>query len=255
MTSEQAANSTEWVPYSETVLWQLPVGDKEQKVYVWVKDATNKISSMASDSTLVLAEYIGNEGTNETSYKFLIRDTNFSSLRNLTASDIRIKVKNSAGTTTYNGSFGNGITLYGTPEMYGPTRVDDSILNGRYYTIISENIAGNGVNGTVYLVIKADAGQDTAGNTLTAATEYEFKTDVVIELNKPVITVNASMIKVADADGHSMNMIKVNGRSIPLNSDGSISLATLNTTYGITLTRGTKIETIDKCGNKYSYIY
>ena len=255
LTAEQVAESDDWVPYSETVLWQLPVGDREHTVYVWAKDATDKISNMRSDSTMVFAEYIGNEGANETSYKFLIRDTNFSSLRDLTANDIRIKVKNSAGTTTYDGSFGNGITLYGTPKMYGPTRVENSILNGRYYTIISENIAGNGVNGTVYLVIKPEAGQDTAGNKLTTATEYEFETDVVIELNKPVITVNASMIKVADADGHSMNMIKVNGKSIPLNSDGSISTATLSTTYGITLTSGTRIETIDKCGNTFVRIY
>ena len=107
LTNNEVMDSEDWVPYSETVIWNLTIGDGEKIVYVWVRDRVGRISRSSTVSTKLLAQYIGNNGTNSTSYKMLIKDANYNFNSQLTNSDVSIKVK-SGGTTTYTGAAGSG---------------------------------------------------------------------------------------------------------------------------------------------------
>ena len=243
LTNNQVLDSEDWVPYSDEVLWTLTIGDGEKTVYVWVKDRVGRISKSASVTTKLLAQYIGNDGTNNTSFKFLSKDANYNYGKELTVNDVYIKVKNN-GTETYAAGYGEGITLGKTPIIYGPMQEGRESISGRYYYIIAENIAGNG---TVYLCLRNTAETDKAGNQIIPA-RLEIATDVVVELNKPVITVTSTSISVSDADNHAMDAIRVGGKTVKL-SNGSITKADITNKYGISLTTGTVIEAIDKCGN------
>ena len=242
LTVAEVKASDKWVPYSESVLWQLPIGDKDNTVYVWAKDAAGRISLEASDSTKLLAKYIGNDGTNETSFKVLIKDTNYNFSKTLGPSDVRIKVKTLGGTWDAAGGAGS-IEIQAAPVIYGPVEEGAEVVNGRYYTIIARNITGNG---TVYLVFNENAEADMAGNKLNT---LEIPTDVTVEQNKPTIEVTSTEVIVRDADHHSMNMVKVNGKTVILDDDSTISLTKLKETYGIEIVSGTVLETVDRCGN------
>ena len=249
LTNSQVNSSTDWVPYSDTVLWNLPTGDGEKTVYVWVKDRVGRVSSYASDTIKLLAQYVGNDGASNTSFKLLIKDANYDFNEQLTDAEIAIRVKDVAGNVVAETGFGQGISLKSAPTIYGPVQEGTEVMNGRYYTIIAENLTGNG---TVFLVIKTNAEVDRAGNTIKSntlnASEFEIATDVVVELGKPTISVTDTEIVVTDAEEHRVNALKVDGMTIELTA-GRITMAELSSKYGITVESGTVLETIDKCGN------
>ncbi len=248
LTNNQVLDSEEWVPYTEDVIWTLPIGDGEKTIYVWVKDKANRISKTSTATTKLLAQYIGNNGENSTSFKFLSKDANYNYGKELTADDLYIKVKDTTGAETYTGDYGEGIVLAKTPVVYGPIQEGSQAMSGRYYYVTAQNIAGEGI---VYLCFRDTVEVDKAGNKIATA-KLELETDVVVELNKPVITVSSTTVTVTDADNHSMNVIKIDGKTIKL-SNGSITKSDLKAKYDIELVSGTKLETIDKCGNTAVY--
>ena len=194
----------------------------------------------------------GNDGTNETSFKVLIKDANYNFSDGLDASDIMIRVRDLGSNTVWESAYGENITIDAAPVIYGPVQEGTEIMNGRYYTITAKNIEQNG---TIFLVFKTGTTMDKAGNTVEANAvkdivpdQFELATDVYVEHNKPTITITSDEISIQDTDGNAMNMIKVDGQSITL-TNGKITRAALQTKYGITLQAGMSIETIDRCGN------
>ena len=117
-------------------------------------------------------------------------------------------------------------------------------MSGRYYFFETTNIGGNG---TVYICLKNTVEMDKAGNKIISNSQ-EIETDVTVELEAPVITVGTTQISVYDTDGHVLNYIRVNGKTIKL-KNGVITKSELETTHGITLGNGTLLEAFDKCGN------
>ena len=254
LTNSQINNSEDWVPYTDTVLWNLPTGDGEKTVYVWVKDRVGRISNYSSATIKLLAQYVGNDGVSNTSFKLLIKDANYDFNEQLTEAEIAIRVKNVAGDVVAETGFGEGLTLKSAPTIYGPVQEGTEVMNGRYYSIIAENLTGNG---TVFLVIKTYAEIDRAGNTVKSntanASEFEIETDVIVELGKPTISVSGTEITVKDAEEHRLNVLKVNGMTVEL-TNGRITMTDLSNKYGITVESGTILETIDKCGNTARYV-
>ena len=243
LTNNEVVDSEDWVPYTEDVIWNLTIGDGEKIVYVWVRDRVGRISRSTTVSTKLLAQYIGNNGTNDTSYKLLIKDANYNYGTELTNSDVSIKVK-SGGTTTYTGSAGRGVTLTKAPIVYGPIQEGSMAMSGRYYFLKTSDIEGNG---TVYICLKNTAEIDKAGNPIPS-NNIEIATDVTVELEAPIITIGSTQISVYDADNHVMNAIRIDGKTIKL-KNGVITKDELQSTYGMTLTTDTVIEAFDKCGN------
>ncbi len=242
LTNSQVYNSTDWVPYTGTVLYTLPSNDGSYTLYAWVKDTVGNISEYAQDTTLLLTRYVGSNGTNSTSFKFLVKDENYDFNKKVTAQNIKLKVKDSSGNTTYSTDYGMQITSISLPVVYGPTQEGTLLMRGEYYIITVENIQGDG---TVYLIFDANAITDKAGNKL-ATTEIE--TDVTVELNAPTITLGTTEIQVSDAENNLIQAIKINGKTVLL-TGGKISYAKLKSDYGITLKTGDVIEAYDKCAN------
>ena len=254
LTNSQVNNSEDWVPYSDKVLWNLPTGDGEKTVYVWVRDRVGRISSYSSDTIKLLAQYVGNDGVSNTSFKLLLKDANYDFNEQLTEAEIAIRVKNIAGNVVAETGFGEGVTVQAAPTIYGPIQEGAEVMNGRYYSIIAENLTGNG---TVFLVIKTYAEIDRAGNAMTSntanASEIEIETDVVVELGKPTISVTDTEITVTDNEEHRLNVLKVDGMTVDL-LNGRIAITELSNKYGITVKSGTVLETIDKCGNTARHV-
>ena len=242
LTNSQVYNSTDWVSYTGTVLYTLPSNDGSYTLYAWVKDTVGNISEYAQDTTLLLTRYVGSNGTNSTSFKFLVKDENYDFNKKVTAQNIKLKVKDSSGNTTYSTDYGMQITSISLPVVYGPTQEGTLLMRGEYYIITVENIQGDG---TVYLIFDANAITDKAGNKL-ATTEIE--TDVTVELNAPTITLGTTEIQVSDAENNLIQAIKINGKTVLL-TGGKISYAKLKSDYGITLKTGDVIEAYDKCAN------
>ncbi len=250
LTINELESATGWVPYTEEVLWKIPDVDGEHTVYVWAKDSVNRKSSYGAVTTKLLSQYIGGNGTNQTSFRILYYDNNYDYENTLTANDIRIIVKDTAGNVTFEGAYGTNISLEGEPVLYGPVMQGTSTLNGRYYKIIAENTLGSG---TLYLGLKNSAEQDKAGNSIGSGVEYELPTDVMIELSVPTIRVTDTQIIVSDSDGNGMGYIKVDGKTVRLSS-GRITLTDLLNLYEIELVSGTVIEAADRCSNIATYV-
>ena len=243
----EVRNSDEWVPYSEEILWTLPIGDDTYTVYVWVKDEVGRVSQCVQASIRLFAQYIGNNGDNETSLRVLIRDTLFKSSETLEAGELKLRTKKD-GNITHEGAFGEYISIDAAPTIYGPIQIGHEEQTGRYYTINISDVEGEGL---IYLVLADDSMEDIPGN---EAGGTEVATDVIIELNKPIVSVTSTEIVAADLDGYLMPIIKINGQSVKL-TNGRISLEDLATKYNITLTAGDKIEAADRCGNTTIYTY
>lgn len=244
LTTGEILNSSDWVPYSESILWNLETGDGEKTVYVWVRDNSGKISQYASTSVKLLGKYIGNDGDNSTSFIILIKDANFNSSEVLTNNKIATRVlKNSIANDK---SYGAGISIRALPTIFGPVQQNTEIFTGKYYYITAEDIVGDG---EVYLLFGTNSATDLAGNTVS--TGFALRTDVIVDTGKPTITVRSSSIVTSDAEGHRMNAIKVNGKTIemPFNANGEITFAEIETRSGFAVVAGTVIETMDQCGN------
>ena len=250
LTINELESATGWVPYTEEVLWKIPDVDGEHTVYVWAKDSVNRKSSYGAVTTKLLSQYIGGNGTNQTSFRILYYDNNYDYENTLTANDIRIIVKDTAGNVTFEGAYGTNIIIEGEPVLYGPVMQGTTTLNGRYYKIIAENTLGTG---TLYLGLKNSAEQDKAGNSIGTGVEYELATDVMIELSAPTIRVTDTQIIVSDSDGNGMGYIKVDGKTVRLSS-GKITLTDLLNLYEIELVSGTVIEAADRCSNIATYV-
>ncbi len=244
LTNSQVLDSENWVPYTEEVIWELPIGDGEKTVYVWVKDRVGRISRPANVTTKLLAQYIGNNGTNSTTYKLLSKDSNYNFDKQIAQGNLRIKVKDTTGVETYTGAYGSGITLEPAPIVYGPAQEGSVVMNGRYYFLVTNNLEGNGI---IYICLSDSVEVDKAGNKIQSD-KLEIATDVTIELEAPYITIGSTQLSVYDTDAHVINAIRVDGRTIKL-KNGVITKEELESTYGVTLTSGTVIEAFDKCGN------
>ena len=242
LTTSQAESSAGWIPFTETILYTLPNKDGEHTVYAWVRDSVGKISEMASDSTMLLQKYVGNNGINSTSFKFLVKDENYDFANKLTGANIKIAVKDDNGDVTYSTDYGMNITSITLPTVYGPQQEGTQIMSGEYYTITVDNLRGQG---TVYLIFDDSAIVDMAGNKLEST---EVKTDVMVELNAPTISLGATEIQVSDAENNLVQAIKINDKTVLL-TGGKITYAKLESDYGITLKTGDRIEAYDKCGN------
>ncbi len=242
LTNSQVEDSDNWVPYTETVLYSLPSKDGNHTVYAWVRDFVGKISEYAQDNTLLLNKYVGNNGINSTSFKFLVKDENYNFAKKITESNIKILVKDDSDKVTYSTEYGVNITSISLPVVYGPAQEGTQMMTGEYYTITVENIGGKG---TVYLVFDENSVVDKAGNKLA---NTEIKTDVEVELNTPKITLGTTEIQVSDPDGNLIQAIKVNGKTVLLTS-GKITYEKLKTEYGITLKTDDTIEAFDKHSN------
>ena len=242
LTNSQVEDSDNWVPYTETVLYSLPSKDGNHTVYAWVRDSVGKISEYAQDNTLLLNKYVGNNGINNTSFKFLVKDENYNFAKKITESNIKILVKDDSDRVTYSTEYGVNITSISLPVVYGPAQEGTQMMTGEYYTITVENIGGKG---TVYLVFDENSVVDKAGNKLA---NTEIKTDVEVELNTPKITLGTTEIQVSDPDGNLIQAIKVNGKTVLLTS-GKITYEKLKTEYGITLKTDDTIEAFDKHSN------
>ena len=242
LTNSQVENSTSWIPYTETVLYTLPSQDGTYTLYVWVKDTVGNISKYAQDSTLLLSKYIGGNGKNSTSFKFLVKDENYDFNKKVTPQNIKLEVKDNSGNITYSTDYGVQITSISLPVVYGPTQEGTQLMSGEYYIVTVENIQGNG---TVYLIFDTNTISDKAGNKLSNA---EIETDVMVELNAPTITLGTTEIQVSDAENNLIQAIKINGKTVLL-TNGKISYTKLQTDYGITLKTGDKIEAFDKYAN------
>ena len=242
LTNSQVEDSDNWVPYTETVLYSLPSKDGNHTVYAWVRDSVGKISEYAQDNTLLLNKYVGNNGINNTSFKFLVKDENYNFAKKITESNIKILVKDDSDRVTYSTEYGVNITSISLPVVYGPAQEGTQMMTGEYYTITVENIGGEG---TVYLVFDENSVVDKAGNKLA---NKEIKTDVEVELNTPKITLGTTEIQVSDPDGNLIQAIKVNGKTVLLTS-GKITYEKLKTEYGITLKTDDTIEAFDKHSN------
>ena len=242
LTNSQVEDSDNWVPYTETVLYSLPSKDGNHTVYAWVRDSVGKISEYAQDNTLLLNKYVGNNGINNTSFKFLVKDENYNFAKKITESNIKILVKDDSDKVTYSTEYGVNITSISLPVVYGPAQEGTQMMTGEYYTITVENIGGKG---TVYLVFDENSVVDKAGNKLA---NTEIKTDVEVELNTPKITLGTTEIQVSDPDGNLIQAIKVNGKTVLLTS-GKITYEKLKTEYGITLKTDDTIEAFDKHSN------
>ena len=242
LTNSQVEDSDNWVPYTETVLYSLPSKDGNHTVYVWVRDSVGKISEYAQDNTLLLNKYVGNNGINNTSFKFLVKDENYNFAKKITESNIKILVKDDSDRVTYSTEYGVNITSISLPVVYGPAQEGTQMMTGEYYTITVENIGGEG---TVYLVFDENSVVDKAGNKLA---NKEIKTDVEVELNTPKITLGTTEIQVSDPDGNLIQAIKVNGKTVLLTS-GKMTYEKLKTEYGITLKTDDTIEAFDKHSN------
>ena len=242
LTTSQAESSAGWIPFTETILYTLPNKDGEHTVYAWVRDSVGKISEMASDSTMLLQKYVGNNGINSTSFKFLVKDENYDFANKLTGANIKIAVKDDNGDVTYSTDYGMNITSITLPTVYGPQQEGTQIMSGEYYTITVDNLRGKG---TVCLIFDDSAIADMAGNRLEST---EIKTDVMVELNAPTISLGATEIQVSDAENNLVQAIKINDKTVLL-TGGKITYAKLESDYGITLKTGDRIEAYDKCGN------
>ena len=242
LTTSQAESSAGWIPFTETILYTLPNKDGEHTVYAWVRDSVGKISEMASDSTMLLQKYVGNNGINSTSFKFLVKDENYDFANKLTGANIKIAVKDDNGDVTYSTDYGMNITSITLPTVYGPQQEGTQIMSGEYYTITVDNLRGKG---TVCLIFDDSAIVDMAGNRLEST---EIKTDVMVELNAPTISLGATEIQVSDAENNLVQVIKINDKTVLL-TGGKITYAKLESDYGITLKTGDRIEAYDKCGN------
>lgn len=250
LTINELEAATDWVPYTEEVLWKIPDIDGTHTVYVWAKDSVDRKSSYGAVTTKLLSQYIGGNGTNQTSFRILYYDNNYDYENTLTANDMRIIVKDTAGNVTFEGAYGTNIRIEGEPTLYGPIMQGTEVLNGRYYKVIAENTLGSG---TLYLALKNSTEQDKAGNSIGTGVEYELPTDVMIELSAPTIRVSDTQIIVSDTDGNGMGYIKVNGKTVRLSS-GRITLTDLLNMYEIELVPGTVIEAADRCSNVTTYI-
>ena len=242
LTTSQVESSADWIPFTETILYTLPNKDGEHTVYAWVKDSVGNVSKMASDSTMLLQKYVGNNGINSTSFKFLIKDENYDYANKLTGNNIKVAVKDDNGDITYSTDYGMNITSITLPTVYGPQQEETQIMSGEYYTITIDNLRGNG---TVYLIFNDSAIADLAGNKLE---NTEVKTDVIVELNAPTISLSATEIQVSDDENNLVQAIKINEKTILL-TGGKITYAKLKSDYGITLKTGDRVEAFDKCGN------
>ena len=242
LTTSQAESSAGWIPFTETILYTLPNKDGEHTVYAWVRDSVGKISEMASDSTMLLQKYVGNNGINSTSFKFLVKDENYDFANKLTGANIKIAVKDDNRDVTYSTDYGMNITSITLPTVYGPQQEGTQIMSGEYYTITVDNLRGKG---TVCLIFDDSAIADMAGNRLEST---EIKTDVMVELNAPTISLGATEIQVSDAENNLVQAIKINDKTVLL-TGGKITYAKLESDYGITLKTGDRIESYDKCGN------
>lgn len=242
LTTSQAESSAGWIPFTETILYTLPNRDGEHTVYAWVRDSVGKISEIASGSTMLLQKYVGNNGINSTSFKFLVKDENYDFANKLTGANIKIAVKDDNGDVTYSTDYGMNITSITLPTVYGPQQEGTQIMSGEYYTITVDNLRGKG---TVYLIFDDSAVVDMAGNRLEST---EIKTDVMVELNAPTISLGATEIQVSDAENNLVQAIKINDKTVLL-TGGKITYAKLESDYGITLKTGDRIEAYDKCGN------
>lgn len=249
LTVNEVADSEDWVPYTEEVLWKIPEEDGDHTVYVWARDAVGRTSSYGMVRMKLLTQYVGNAGVNKTSLKVLFQDNNYNYDNVLEESDIRIVVKDSNGNVTYDGVFGANISLKGEPIVYGPIMQGTEVIGGRYYTIIADNTLGTG---TMYVGIKTAAERDKAGNSLGDGSEYIVATDVTVDNNAPKITVTSTEIQVNDADGNGTGYIKVNDKTVKLSS-GKVSRQALLTRYEIELVTGTVIEAADRAGNTTTY--
>ena len=242
LTNSQVENADNWIPYTETILYTLPSKDGNHTVYAWVKDTVGKISEYAQDSTLLLNKYVGSNGINSTSFKFLVKDENYDFAKKITESNIKIFVKDDSNKVTYSTEYGINITSISLPVVYGPVQEGTRMMTGEYYTITVENIGGEG---TVYLVFDENSVVDKAGNKLA---DTEIETDVEVELNAPTITLGATEIQVSDSDGNLIQAIKVNGKTVLL-TGGKITYEKLKAEYGITLKTDDTIEAFDKHSN------
>ncbi len=247
LTTSAAINSNDWVPYEETVLWQLEKGDGRKTVYVWVRDVAERVSAYASATTQLLSEYLGGTNSDETSFRILAKDENYNSSKAITTNDIMIRVKGNDGSVNYETLYGENIEINNVVETYGPVQEGANVMNGRFYTITATNMRGRG---TIFLVFKNNAVTDITGNVLS---KIEIPTDVVSDTTAPVITRSADTIVVSDAEGYAVQAIRINGQTVLLDG-GTVSISSLRNNYNITLKAGDKIEAFDKCGNKAEYI-